>query len=104
VRTALTAREAEVLRSLADGLSNTEIARRLFISDATVKTHVAQIIAKLEVRDRLQAVIAAYRLGLVEVGGPGRKTLTAAPIQWQAARTRPPRTRLTRCRAQRRVR
>jgi DNA-binding NarL/FixJ family response regulator len=65
----LTAREAEVLGLLAEGLSNAEIGRRLFISDATVKCHVAQIIAKLCVRDRLQAVIAALRLGWVDVPG-----------------------------------
>jgi DNA-binding NarL/FixJ family response regulator len=65
----LTAREAEVLRLLAEGLSNAEIGRRLFISEPTVKCHVAQIIAKLCVRDRLQAVIAALRLGWVDVAG-----------------------------------
>jgi DNA-binding NarL/FixJ family response regulator len=66
----LTTRETEVLRLLAAGLSNGEIAGRLFISDATVKSHVSQVIAKLGVRDRLQAVIAAARLGLIEPGRP----------------------------------
>lgn len=64
----LTAREADVLREIAHGLSNVEIGRRLFVSEGTVKTHVAAILRKLEVRDRTQAAIAAHELGLV---GPG---------------------------------
>jgi DNA-binding NarL/FixJ family response regulator len=64
----LTVREAEVLRLLSRGLSNTEIASELVISEATAKTHVAAILTKLTVRDRVQAVIAAYESGLVVPG------------------------------------
>ncbi|MFW6693007.1 response regulator [Streptomyces sp. MAR4 CNX-425] len=67
---ALTPRELQVLESLARGHSNAELAARFGLSEATVKTHVARILAKLRLRDRAQAVIAAYETGLVTPGSP----------------------------------
>ncbi|HEY9367472.1 response regulator transcription factor [Streptomyces sp.] len=66
----LTFRESEVLTLIGQGLSNAEIAVRLTITDHTVKTHINRVFAKLDLRDRAQAVIAAYELGLA---GPGRR-------------------------------
>ena len=64
----LTERELEVLRLMANGMSNGEIARSLFLGEATIKTHVGRVLAKLGARDRVQAVVVAYESGVVTPG------------------------------------
>lgn len=67
----LTDREAEVLRLVARGMSNAEIARELFLGVETVKTHVGNVLGKLDARDRTQAVVAAYESGFIDPNRPG---------------------------------
>jgi DNA-binding NarL/FixJ family response regulator len=70
----LTAREQETLRLIADGLSNAEIAKQLYISETTVKTHVTHILQKLRLHDRVQAIVLTHQTGLFETGTPTLRT------------------------------
>jgi DNA-binding NarL/FixJ family response regulator len=65
----LTGRELEIVKLVARGLTNAEIAARLYLSDATVKSYIAWILAKLRLRDRIQVVVFAYETGIVRPGG-----------------------------------
>jgi DNA-binding NarL/FixJ family response regulator len=69
----LTEREREILRLIAGGLSNAEIGQELYIEETTVKTHVTHILQKLDLRDRVQAVVLAHETGLVETDARGRQ-------------------------------
>jgi len=84
---ALTDREAAILRAMAPGASNAEIAAQLYLGESTVKTHVTHVLAKLGVRDRLQAVVHAYENGVVRAGEKHR-TLEY-PVEGTSGRKRP---------------
>lgn len=76
---ALTPRELDILRLIAEGLSNTEIGQRLFLSESTIKTHVGRVLTKIAARDRVQAVVFAYETGLIQPGATTAPTRGARP-------------------------
>lgn len=86
----LSAREREVLHALGRGRSNQEIARSLYVAEATVKSHVASVLRKLDLRDRTHAAVFAYESGLIRPGEPDPREAEEGPITVSSAR--PPST------------